>query len=255
MGRLEGKVAIITGAAGGIGLATARLFATEGAKLLLVDRVEAPLREAVREIGPGSASHIVADVTRPEDVQRYVAAAEERHGGVDVLINNAGVLGLVQPITDYPVDVFDKVLAVNVRGVWLGLKYAMPAIARRGGGSIVVTASTAGVRGSLGLSAYVASKHAVVGLMRTAALEGAAQRIRVNSVNPSPIETAMVHELEAGLVPGDRAQAKAALAARSPLKRYGTPEEVARLMLFLAGDESSFCSGGIYMIDGARTAM
>lgn len=255
MGRLEGKVGIITGAAGGIGLAAARLFAREGAKLLLVDRAEAPLRDAVREIGGQFASHVVADVTQPEEVERYVATAVEREGGVDVLVNNAGVLGLVQPITEYPIDMFDKVLAVNVRGVWLGLKYAMPAIARRGGGSIIVTASTAGVRGSVGLSAYVASKHAVVGLMRTAALEGAAMGIRVNSVNPSPIETAMIRELEAGLVPGDRAQAKAALEGRSPLKRYGSPEEVAKLMLFLASDESSFCTGGVYMIDGGRTAM
>lgn len=255
MARLAGKTAIITGAAGGIGLAAARLFAKEGARLLLVDRVEAPLVAAVRELGAGAASHVVADVTQPEDVQRYVAAAVDRYGGIDVMLANAGVLGLVQPITEYPIDVFDKVIAVNVRGVWLGLKYVMPEMAKRGGGSIVVTSSTAGVRGSLGLSAYVASKHAAVGLMRTAALEGAPKGIRVNSVNPSPIETAMIRELESGLVPGDRAQAKAALEGRSPLRRYGTPEEVAKLMLFLASDDSAFVTGSVYMIDGGRTAM
>ena len=130
----------------------------------------------------------------------------------------------------------------------------MPEMAKRGGGSIVVTASTAGVRGSVGLSAYVASKHAAVGLMRTAALEGAKHKIRVNSVNPSPIETAMVHELEEGLSPGTPAQGKQLLTSRSPLGRYGTPDEVADLMLFLASDDSRFITGGVHMIDGGRTA-
>jgi NAD(P)-dependent dehydrogenase (short-subunit alcohol dehydrogenase family) len=254
MGRLDGKIAIITGAANGIGAAAAKRFASEGAKLVLVDRDEARLVEQAKAIG-AVASHVVADVTKPEDVQRYVRACVDRHGGVDVFLNNAGILGQVKPIADYPVDVFDAVLAVNVRGAWLGLKYVMPEMAKRGGGSIVVTASTAGVRGSAGLSAYVASKHAAVGLMRTAALEGAKHKIRVNSVNPSPIETAMVHALEDGLAPGDRGQARQMLESRSPLGRYGTPEEVAELMLFLASDESRFITGGVHMIDGARTAM
>jgi NAD(P)-dependent dehydrogenase (short-subunit alcohol dehydrogenase family) len=144
---------------------------------------------------------------------------------------------------------------VNVRGAWLGLRYVMPEMAKRGGGSIVITASTAGVRGSVGLSAYVASKHAAVGLMRTAALEGAKHKIRVNSVNPSPIETAMVHALEQGLAPGAPQQGRQMLTSRSPLGRYGTPEEVAELMLFLASDESRFVTGAVHMIDGGRTAM
>jgi len=255
MARLANKVAIVTGGAGGIGLAAARCFVNEGARVLLVDRDEAALLAATRSIGSEAASHAVADVTRPEDVERFVQVAVDRYGGLDVFANNAGILGAVKPITEYPIDMFDAVLAVNVRGVWLGLKYAMPAMARRGGGSIIVTASTAGVRGSLGLSGYVASKHAAVGLMRVAALEGAPLGIRVNSVNPSPIETAMVHQLEEGIAPGAPAEGKALLASRSPLKRYGTPEEVAKLMLFLASDESSFCTGGVYMVDGGRTAM
>lgn len=252
MARLAGKTAIITGAAAGIGLAASRLFAREGARLLLVDRAEAPLSTFARELGAG---HVVADVTRVEDTQRYVAAAVERLSGIDILLANAGVLGDVKPITDYPVETFDRVIAINVRGVWLGLKYVMPEMAKRGGGSIVITSSTAGVRGTPGLSAYNASKHAAVGIMRSAALEGAPHKIRVNTVNPSPIETAMIRELEDGIVPGDRSKAQDALRSRNPLGRYGSPEEVARLMLFLASDESSFTTGGVHMIDGGRTAM
>lgn len=254
MARLDGKVAIITGAANGIGAAAARRFAGEGARLVLVDRDAAGLQREAASIG-AAAIGVVADVTKPEDVQRYVATAVERFGGVDAFLNNAGILGQVKPIEDYPVDVFDAVLAVNVRGAWLGLRSVMPEMARRGGGSIVITASTAGVRGSVGLSAYVASKHAAVGLMRTAALEGAKHKIRVNSVNPSPIETAMVHALEEGLAPGAPQQGRQLLTSRSPLGRYGTPEEVAELMLFLASDESRFVTGAVHMIDGGRTAM
>ena len=254
MARLDGKVAIITGAANGIGAAAARRFASEGATLVLVDRDEAGLARQAAAIG-AAAIAVAADVTKPEDVQRYVAAAVERFGGIDVFLNNAGILGQVKPIEDYPVDVFDAVLAVNVRGAWLGLRHVMPEMAKRGGGSIVITASTAGVRGSVGLSAYVASKHAAVGLMRTAALEGAKHKIRVNSVNPSPIETAMVHALEQGLAPGAPDQGRQMLTSRSPLGRYGTPDEVAELMLFLASDESRFVTGAVHMIDGGRTAM
>ena len=139
--------------------------------------------------------------------------------------------------------------------MWLALRYAMPELARRGGGSIVVTSSTAGVRGSAGLSAYVASKHAVVGMMRTAALEGAAKNIRVNSVNPSPVETAMIRQLESGLDPQSPEQGRRYLKGRSPLGRYAEPDEIAGLMLYLASDEARFITGAVHMIDGGRTAM
>jgi NAD(P)-dependent dehydrogenase (short-subunit alcohol dehydrogenase family) len=188
MGRLSGKVAIITGGAGGIGAAAAKLFVKEGAKVLLVDINESALQKLVAELG-SAASFFVADVTKPEDNAAFVKAAVDRFGGLDILLANAGIEGAVAPIVDYPVEMFDKVLAINVRGAWLAVKYAGPEIAKRGGGSIVITSSVAGLTGSPGLSAYVTSKHAVIGIMRTAALELAPAKVRVNTIHPAPIET------------------------------------------------------------------
>ena len=147
MARLTGKVAVITGGAGGIGRAAGRLFAQEGAQVLLVDLDEGALREAVAGAGDGSASYVAADTTQPDQVQRFVDTAVERYGGIDVFLANAGIEGRVLPIPEYPVDVFDQVIAVNVRGVWLGLKSVIPVMQRRGGGSIVITSSTAGIQG------------------------------------------------------------------------------------------------------------
>ena len=260
MARLEGKVAVITGATGGIGSAAARLFAQEGASVALVDLDEAALQETVRSIGGEKASYTVADVTQPEQTQAYINAAVDRWGGIDVLLANAGIEGTLSPITDYPVDVFDRVMAVNVRGVWLGIKYVVPVMTGRGGGSIVITSSTAGIGGSAEMSAYTTSKHAVIGLMRTAALEGAPSGIRVNTVNPAPIETRMMRSIEDMRVAAlDDSKvtvevAKQSFADRIPLQRYGNPEEVARMMLFLASDDSSYCTGGVYMVDGGRSA-
>ena len=260
MARLTGKIALITGGAGGIGQAAANLFTAEGARVVLVDLDEAELQSAVRSIGEDVASYAVADVTQPEQVQSYVNSAVERWGGVDIFLANAGIEGTLSPISDYPIDIFDQVMAVNVRGVWLGLKYVIPVMRDRGGGSIVITSSTAGIGGSAGISAYVTSKHAVIGLMRTAALECAPLGIRVNTVNPAPIETRMMRSLEEMHVAAVDSsavtvqQTKQTIAARIPLQRYGNPEEVAKLMLFLASDESSFCTGGVYMVDGGRSA-
>ncbi len=254
MGRLDNKVAIITGGAGGIGLQAGNLFAQEGAKVLLVDVHEDALKEAVRTIGSDAVRYCAADVTQPDQTQQYIQAAVEQFGGVDILLANAGIEGEVKPITDYAIDTFDQVMAVNVRGVWLGLKYAAPEIAKRGGGSIVITSSVAGVRGAAGVSAYIASKHAVIGLMRTAALEMADRKIRVNTVNPAPVDTRMMRSLEKGFEPDDPGRAKEMVSAMVPLQRYADPVEVARIMLFLASDESSYCSGGVYMVDGGMTA-
>ena len=260
MVRLSEKVALITGGAGGIGQAAARIFTGEGARVALVDRDEAALQSVVSSIGEDKASYVVADVTQPGQVQSYVKAAVERWGGIDIFLANAGIEGAVSPIPDYSFDMFEQVMAVNVSGVWLGLKYVIPAMRERGGGSIVITSSTAGIGGTAGMSAYTTSKHAVIGLMRTAALECAPLGIRVNTVNPAPIETRMMRSLEEMRVAAaDDSEVtvertKQAFAARIPLQRYGDPEEVAKLMLFLASDDSSFCTGGVYMVDGGRSA-
>jgi len=261
MGRLDGKVAVITGGSGVIGMAAGKLFVEEGSKVLLVDLDKSDLEKAVQSIGSKAVSYAVADVTEPEQVQGYVNTALERYGGIDVFLNNAGIEGTVLPIVGYPLDVFDKVLAVNVRGVWLGLKYVIPVMAQKAAGSIVISSSIAGVTGSVGMSAYNCSKHAVIGIMRTAALECASLNIRVNTVNPSPVDSRMMISLENGIdsmlniVKPDveSSSAKDIILEDMPMGRYATPEEVAKMMLFLASDDSSFCTGGVYMVDGGQT--
>lgn len=252
MARLKGKVAVVTGGAGGIGQATARLFAAEGAQVLLVDLDEKLLGQVVTSIGIESISYMVADVTRPDQVEQYVQTAVERYGGIDVFINNAGIEGEVKPITEYSLEMFDRVMAVNVRGAWLGLKYVIPTMQKRGGGSIVITSSIAGIEGGPGISAYVMSKHAVVGMMRTAAHECAALNIRVNTVNPGMTETRMMRSLEQQRRPDAPEQAKQSLINVIPLRRYADPKEIAQVMLFLASDESSYCTGSVYLVDGGK---
>jgi len=253
MERLKGKVAVITGGAGGIGMAAGKLFAAEGADVLLADLNESALQDAVQSIGSNRVSCFVVDVTKAGDNEAMIACAEERYGGVDVMLANAGIEGELAPIVDYDEASFDQVLGVNVKGVFLGLKSSIPALARRGGGSIVITSSVAGVSGGPGMSAYVTSKHAVIGLMRSAARECAGQNIRVNTVNPSPVETRMMRSIE-DMMPGESEQAKELMQARIPLQRYGEPEEIAKVMLFLASDDSSWVTGSVYMADGGQTA-
>ena len=260
MSRLKGKVAIITGAAGGIGAAAARRFVAEGAKVVMVDLDEKALKKAARRLDPKRVELCAADVTQVTDTKRYVAVAVKRFGGVDVLLANAGIEGCVSPVTDYPVDMFDRVMAVNVRGVWLGMKYVIPAMkkgAKRGGkvnGSIVITSSTAGLKGSAFMSAYITSKHAVVGMMRSIALECAPLGIRVNSIHPCPTETPMIHRIEKDFFPDDPEQGCERMLATTPSHRYATADEVASMMAFLASDEASFCTGGTYTVDGGRSA-
>jgi NAD(P)-dependent dehydrogenase (short-subunit alcohol dehydrogenase family) len=246
MGKLDGKVAIITGAARGIGAAAVRLFVGEGARVVMADVLDDKLAALKSELGDAVAV-CRTDVTDEAQVKALVDTATSTFGKLDIALLNAGIEGLVEHPVDYPTDVFDRVIAVNVRGVFLGLKYAMAAM-KASGGSIVITSSTAGIRGIPGMSAYIASKHAAIGLMRTAAMDGAPDRIRVNTVNPSPIDTAMMASLERMHGVADRNDKP--LAQGTPLGRYGTPEEVARMMLFLSSDDSSFCTGGVYMVDG-----
>lgn len=251
--KLDGKVAIITGGSGGIGFATARRFMEEGARVLLVDLSAEALQAAARQLGEGAA-WLTADVSRVEDTQRYVKEAVSRFGGIDVLFANAGVEGAVSPLTQTSVEDFDKVIGVNVRGVWLAIKFAAPEIAKRGGGSIVVTSSVAGVVGSPGLSPYVTSKHAVMGLVKCAALELAPLKIRVNTVNPGPIENRMMRSIEKQANPSDPDAIKAGFLSKVALGRYGTNEEIANVVTFLASDESGYCTGTSIVADGGFVA-
>lgn len=254
--RFEGKVVLITGAAGGIGRAAATRFAAEGARLGLVDLVADGLREtlaAVEKAG-GAGMIVTADVTRSVEVARYASAVADLWGGVDCFFNNAGILGAVSPLVDYPEEAFDRVLAVNVKGVWLGLKAVAPLLRARGGGVIVNTASIAGLRGSRNLVAYTASKHAVIGLTRTAALELAPSHIRVNAICPSPIETAMVKQLEEGASPANPSAFHERMAGTIPLRRYGNPDEVAGLVTFLCSADAAYLTGGSYTVDGGAMA-
>jgi len=256
MGRLQGKRALITGGGGGIGAAAAKLFTAEGAQVFLVDRDAASLSAAAAAAG-NNTGHAVADVTSESDTKDFVAAAIKHMGGIDIALLNAGVEGLVKKITETPVAEFDRVMAINVRGVWLGLAALLPVMQQQGtGGSIVVTSSIAGVRASTSgmMAPYVTSKHAVIGLMKSAAMEGAPHNIRVNTINPAPIETRMTADLALQVNPNDPSVMRQKFESTTPLRRFGTPEEVAKLMLFLASDESSFCTGGTYLIDGGATA-
>ncbi|MBW1818921.1 MAG: SDR family oxidoreductase [Deltaproteobacteria bacterium] len=241
MGRLDGKAMVITGGAGEIGSFAGELFVEEGSKVLLVDLKKEALEKAVQSIGSDAVSYAVADVTQPEQVEAYVKTAVERYGGIDVFLNNAGIEGPVHPLPAYEVDDFDKIIAVNVRGVFLGMKHVLPVMAEKGAGSIVISSSIAGVIGSPGMVAYTASKHATIGIMRVAAIEVAPLGIRVNTINPGPVESRMMH------------RSKERILKNTPDGRYATLEEIAKMMLFLASDESSHCTGGMYMVDGGTT--
>jgi short-subunit dehydrogenase len=254
MSGFQGKVVVITGGAGEIGKAAAKLLSTEGADVLLVDRDAKALDAAVAEIGSEQVVACVADVTEVASTQAYVRAAVDRFGGIDVLLSNAGIEGKVAPIFDADPADFDRVIAVNVRGVWLSLKYAIPEMRKRGGGSIVISSSIAGLRGTAGVTPYVTSKHAVIGMMRAAALECAPFNIRVNTVNPSPVETRMMRSLEEGLMPGKAEEVHTMLKAMIPLQRYAEADDVAKLMRFLACDDSAFITGSVYSVDGGLNA-
>ncbi|MBL4621698.1 MAG: SDR family oxidoreductase [Immundisolibacteraceae bacterium] len=253
MSRFEKKVAIVTGAAGGIGAAAARRLISEGAQVMLVDLDETSLETLCTELGANSR-YCVADVSNLEDAQRYCQQTVDAWGKVDVLLANAGIEGVVAPLHEYPTEMFHKVMKVNVEGVWNGLQLAMPLMAANGGGSIVITSSVAGLQGAPGMAAYVTSKHAVVGLMRTAALEGAPHKVRVNTVNPAPVETRMMRSLEQGMNPDDPGKVHDQMAAAIPFGRYASAEEIASMLLYLASDDSSYCTGGTYTVDGAMSS-
>jgi NAD(P)-dependent dehydrogenase (short-subunit alcohol dehydrogenase family) len=253
MKKLENKVALITGGAGSIGQETASLFLEHGARVMLVDLKEEALQEAAEAIGGGEAlAYCAADVTDAEATQRYVQQTLERFGKLDIFFANAGIEGVVKKLEEYPEELFDKVMAVNVKGVWLGCKYGLPHLSD--GGSFIITSSVAGLAGTANVSAYVTSKHAVVGLMKVAALEAAPRQIRVNSIHPSPVDNRMMRSLEEGFAPGQGAEAMKQFAAAIPLQRYADAIDIAQAALFLASDDSRFITAVQLPVDGGMGA-
>ena len=253
-GALEGKTAVVTGAGGGIGRATALLFAREGGKVVASDVDDAIGRETVAEVeaAGGTATYLHCDVSQEKEVAALIDGAEKAYGGFSVLVNNAGVEGPVCGLLDYDVEAFDRLTAINLRGVFLGLKHGGAALRRAGqGGSIVNLASVAGLVGAAMIAPYVMSKHGVIGLTKSAALEFAPDGVRVNAVCPGVIKTRMADELVAGL---GGEEAEGSLTAAHPLGRFGAPSEIAELILWLASDRSSFSTGGHYTSDGGFTA-
>jgi len=249
MNTLENKVAIITGAGSGIGRATAVLLSREGAKIVIADVDEAGAEETLSLIkaAKGEAIFVRADTSKPEDNESLVEQTIKQYGGLHITCNNAGIGGPISPIGEYPIDGWDKVIGINLSGVFYGMRYQIPAMLRSGGGSIVNMSSILGSVGTKNLSAYVAAKHGVNGLTQTAALEYSDQNIRVNAVGPGYINTPLLTKtLDATTIN--------ALASMHPIGRLGTSEEVAELVLWLSCDKSSFVSGSYYTIDGGYTA-
>jgi NAD(P)-dependent dehydrogenase (short-subunit alcohol dehydrogenase family) len=251
MSRLAGKTAFITGGAGAIGLASARAMVAEGARVFLVDRDAGGLERAVAELGEAQAARALADVGDAAQVEAAAAAARARFGSLDVVFANAGVFGVVAPVGEYPEDVFAEVMRVNVLGTFLTVKHCLPAMSR--GGSVIINSSVVGLMSDARISAYATSKHALVGLMRTAAKELAPAGIRVNTIHPGPTDTSFQEAIEVEAVGAPAAQAAAVFDQMIPLARHATAEEIARVVVFLASDDSAFMTGSTVAVDGGLT--
>ncbi|HMS70254.1 MAG TPA: SDR family oxidoreductase [Saprospiraceae bacterium] len=245
---MKNKVVIITGAASGIGKATAKLFAKHGASVVISDIQEAEGKATTENIiaNGGKASFIKTDVSRPEEMEALVNFAIKTYGKLDIAVNNAGIGGELNPIADMSIEGWNKVIEVNLNSIFFGMKYQIQAMLKNGGGSIVNIASILGAVGFAGSSAYTAAKHGVVGISKAAALEYSAQGIRINAVGPGFIETPLLNALDAEM--------KSQLASLHPIGRLGTSEEVAELILWLASDKASFVTGSYYPVDGGYLA-
>lgn len=250
----EEKVVLITGATGGIGKETARLFAKQGAKLALVDLDHKALEWLAKELELEDYLLQTADVTSEEQVKNFVQQTKKKYGKIDVFFNNAGIEGKVAPITETSSEDLDKVLNVNIKGVFFGLKHVMAIMMEQRSGSIINSSSITGLKGSVGLAPYSASKHAVLGLTKTASLESAEMGIRVNAICPGYVDTRMMQAIEGGKGPEHVNQMRDRALAKVPMKRYAQPEEIAELVLFLASDHASFITGSHYVVDGGNLA-
>lgn len=250
------KVVVITGAAGEIGKATAKKFAENGAILALVDLNADSLQQVVQELQleEERVLAIEADCTQEDQVINYIESVVDRFGRIDVFFNNAGIEGKTGFITDLDINVLDDVYQVNIRGVFLGLKHVLKVMQEQKNGVIINTASVFGKFGITNVGPYIASKHAVIGLTKVAALESAEYGIRVNAICPAPIQTRMMRSIEEGIAPGHGQVVQEQLLQAIPMRRYGEVHEVANLVYFLASDEASYITGNHYAVDGGMSA-
>lgn len=254
MDRIKNKTILITGAARGIGLATAELLLAEGAQVALTDINADNLRDAMHRLGTDNALYAKADVTQKGEIQAIADEVLETFGKIDGVFCNAGIGGHSYNFWEYPAQDFASVIDINLMGVLYTMQVAMPALMKQGG-SIVITSSVAGLAGMPKGAAYSASKHAVIGLAKSAAIEAARYGVRVNTIHPGPIETDMVRMLEQALSPKDAARGRERLEHAIPMRRYGTAEEVARLAMFLLSDDSRYITGTEHRIDGGMRAV
>lgn len=248
------KVVLITGAASGIGLAAARLLARDGAGVVMVDRDGERLAAAAAELDSPLLTRFEADVNSEHEVEKVIAAVVAERGRIDAAVLNAGIAGANMPIEEYPVELFDRVVATNLRGVWLCLRAVVPPMKQARSGSIVLTSSIQGLSALAGTTAYTTSKHALVGMMKGAALELAEFGVRVNTIHPGYVETPMMGAIHESVSPEDPAKFQSALAATVPMRRYAAADEIARLIRFLVSDESSYSTGSCFVADGGILA-
>ncbi len=253
--RLNNKTAIVTGATGGIGAATSKRYLEEGANLVMVGRSEEKLISLMKSLdNPSNAITCVADSKDESAISKCISRTYEKFGSVDIVMANAGTEGIVKPLTDFTVEEFNDVIDTNVIGVWLYMKYAFPIMQKQKSGSFIAVASTAGLVGFNGLCPYIASKHAVCGMVKTACLENGPMNVRVNALAPGPVDNRMMDSIGEQLNPDDPSSVVDIVNGMVATNRYSTNEEIANLALFLGSDESSNCSGSVYVCDGGFTA-